>query len=44
MNHRTPSRPFPILAWDVERVYQRNRDLELLKRCLGRLERFHDSF
>jgi len=34
----------PILAWGVERVYQRNRDEELLKQCLGRLERFHDWF
>jgi len=34
----------PILAWGVERVYQRNRDQELLKQCLGRLERFHDWF
>ena len=34
----------PILAWGVERVYQRNRDEELLKQCLARLERFHDWF
>jgi len=34
----------PILAWGVERVYQRNRDEELLRQCLGRLERFHDWF
>jgi glycogen debranching enzyme len=34
----------PILAWGVERVYQRNHDQELLKQCLGRLERFHDWF
>jgi putative isomerase len=34
----------PILAWGVERVYQRNRDKELLEQCLGRLERFHDWF
>ena len=34
----------PILAWGVERVYQRNGDLELLKQCLGRLERFHDWY
>jgi len=34
----------PILAWGVERVYRRNRDRELLKQCLGRLERFHDWF
>ena len=34
----------PILAWGVERVYQRNRDQELLQQCLGRLERFHEWF
>jgi hypothetical protein len=34
----------PILAWGVERVYQRNCDRELLAQCLGRLERFHDWF
>ncbi|MCX6879413.1 MAG: hypothetical protein NTW21_37265 [Verrucomicrobia bacterium] len=34
----------PILAWGVERVYQRNHDSELLTQCLGRLERFHDWF
>ena len=34
----------PILAWGVERVYRRNGDKELLKQCLGRLERFHDWF
>jgi putative isomerase len=34
----------PILAWGVERVYQRNGDTELLKQCLPRLERFHDWF
>lgn len=34
----------PILAWGVERVYRRNGDAELLKQCLGRLERFHDWF
>ena len=33
-----------ILAWGVERVYQRNGDRELLKQCLGRLERFHDWY
>jgi hypothetical protein len=26
----------PILAWGVERVYQRNRDEKLLKQCLAR--------
>ncbi len=34
----------PILAWGVERVYRRNGDKELLKQCLGRLERFHDWY
>ena len=34
----------PLLAWGLERVYQRNGDRELLKQCLGRLERFHDWF
>lgn len=34
----------PILAWGVERVYQRNSDRELLEQCLGRLERFHDWY
>jgi len=34
----------PILAWGVERVYQRNHDAELLRQCLGRLERFHEWF
>lgn len=33
-----------ILAWGVERVYQRNGDKELLTQCLGRLERFHDWY
>ena len=34
----------PILAWGVERVYQKTGDRELLTQCLGRLERFHDWF
>jgi len=34
----------PILAWGVERVYQRNHDQELLEQCLGRLERFYDWY
>ena len=34
----------PLLAWGLERVYRRNGDKELLKLCLGRLERFHDWF
>jgi len=33
-----------LLAWGLERVYRRNGDKELLKQCLGRLERFHDWF
>lgn len=34
----------PLLAWGVERVYRRTGDKELLRQCLGRLERFHDWF
>jgi len=34
----------PILAWGLERVYRRNGDKQLLKQCLGRLERFHDWY
>jgi putative isomerase len=34
----------PILAWGVERVYRRNGDKELLRQCLGRLERFHEWY
>jgi len=34
----------PILAWGVERVYRRNGDKELLKQCLGPIERFHDWY
>jgi len=34
----------PILAWGVERVFQRNGDRELLRQCIGRLERFHDWY
>ena len=34
----------PILAWGVERVYQRNYDMELIRQCLGRLERFHEWY
>ena len=34
----------PILAWGVERVCRRNGDKELLKQCLGRLERFHNWY
>jgi len=34
----------PILAWGVERVYQRNGDKRLLAQCLTRLERFHEWY
>lgn len=34
----------PLLAWGLERVYQRNGDKVLLEQGLGRLERFHDWF
>jgi putative isomerase len=34
----------PILAWGLERVYQRNGDKGLLEQCLPRLERFHDWY
>jgi hypothetical protein len=34
----------PILAWGVERVYQRNHDRALLDECLGPLERFHEWY
>ena len=34
----------PILAWGMERVYQRNGDKELLKQGLGPLERFHEWY
>ena len=34
----------PILAWGVERVYRRNGDKQLLRQCLGRLERFHNWY
>jgi hypothetical protein len=34
----------PILAWGVERVYRRNGDKELIRQCLGPLERFHDWY
>ena len=33
-----------ILAWGVERVYQRNHDKELVKQCLQPLERFHEWY
>lgn len=34
----------PILAWGVERVFQRNGDKELLRQCLPRLEKFHNWY
>ena len=34
----------PILAWGLERVYQRNGDKELVQQCLPRLEKFHDWY
>ena len=34
----------PLLAWGMERVYQRNGDKLLLEQGIGRLERFHDWF
>ena len=34
----------PILAWGVERVFQRNGDQELLRQCLPRLEKFHNWY
>ena len=34
----------PILAWGLERVFERTGDRKLLAQCLPRLERFHDWF
>jgi putative isomerase len=34
----------PILAWGVERVFQRNGDIELVRQCLPRLEKFHNWY
>lgn len=34
----------PILAWGLERIYQRNGDKELLRQSLGPLEKFHDWY
>jgi len=34
----------PILAWGVERVYQRNGDKKLLEQCLPRLEKWHNWY
>jgi putative isomerase len=34
----------PILAWGVERVYQRNGDKKLLEQCLPQLEKWHNWY
>lgn len=34
----------PILAWGVERVFQRNGDKKLLEQCLSRLEKWHNWY
>ena len=34
----------PILAWGVERVFQRNGDKKLLEQCLPRLEKWHNWY
>ncbi|MFV1967620.1 MAG: hypothetical protein ACC628_19500, partial [Pirellulaceae bacterium] len=34
----------PILAWGVDRIYQRNGDRKLLEQCLEPLERFHEWY
>ena len=34
----------PLVAWGVERVYRRNRDLELVRQALPHLEAFHDWY
>jgi mannosylglycerate hydrolase MGH1-like protein len=34
----------PILAWGVERVYQRSGDMELVEQCIEPLERFHEWY
>jgi hypothetical protein len=34
----------PLLAWGLERVFRPNGDRELLKQCMGQLERFRDWF
>ncbi len=42
-----PQREFsqiPILAWGLERVYQRNGDKELVRQCIGSLESWHDWY
>lgn len=34
----------PILGWGLERVFNRNRDRELLRQSLGPLEKFHEWY
>ncbi|WP_372936736.1 MGH1-like glycoside hydrolase domain-containing protein [Mariniphaga sediminis] len=34
----------PILAWGVERVFQRNGDKKLLEQCLPQLEKWHNWY
>lgn len=34
----------PLLAWGMERVYQRNKDIELVRQGLQPLEEFHEWF
>jgi glycogen debranching enzyme len=34
----------PLLGWGMERVYQRNRDIELLRAGIEPLERFHEWY
>jgi glycogen debranching enzyme len=34
----------PILAWGLERVHERNGDLELVRRCLAPLEAWHEWY
>ncbi|MGD0910953.1 MAG: trehalase family glycosidase [Terracidiphilus sp.] len=34
----------PVLAWGMERVYQRNRDIELVRQGLQPLEVFHEWY
>ncbi|MGB6745817.1 MAG: trehalase family glycosidase [Terracidiphilus sp.] len=34
----------PLLAWGMERVYQRNNDIELLRQGLQPLEQFHEWY
>lgn len=34
----------PILGWGMERIYQRNKDKELLRQSLAPLEKFHEWY